>query len=182
MRKLNCPPNAEVLGQNFRAFTDNLESQTTRPIMEKYGIPNPAPDQWYPLSMLLGVLNELARKPEVSAGLVAIGLKIGEIVPMPPGRPNPTLEQVLRGWNGIYQMLHRNGDVGTIAVEKVGPQHFKLTFTDVYPDDFSYGIIYGYGRRFLPLGTQFTVYYDPNVTPRDRGGDGNTTVIHITWE
>jgi hypothetical protein len=52
----------------------------------------------------------------------------------------------------------------------------------VYPDDMSYGILYGYARRFLPPGTKFKVYYDPDVLPRDQGGSENYTIIHISWE
>ncbi len=42
-------------------------------------------------------------------------------------------------------------------------------------------IMYGYGKRFLSPGGQFTVYYDPDITPRDDGGDG-PTVIHLKWD
>jgi hypothetical protein len=42
--------------------------------------------------------------------------------------------------------------------------------------------LFAYGRRFLPPGTRFRVFYDPDVTPRDYGGDGEATYINITWE
>ena len=64
--------------------------------------------------------------------------------------------------------------------EKISDTHFKVSFTDLYPDDFSYGIMCGYGQRFLPPGTDFTVAYDPDIVPRDKGGQG-ATVIHIYW-
>lgn len=181
MRKLTCPSGTEVLGQNLRAFLDNLQSDKTRPIMEQYGIANPQPDQWYSLADLLNVLNLIMEHPDVTFNMVAIGMKIGEIVPMPPDMPDPTLEQVLSMWNGIYQYIHRQGDVGAISFEKVNDKHFKTIHTDVYPDDFSYGIVYGYGRRFLPFGTRFTVYYDEAIPPRDHDEHSRVTIIHIAW-
>jgi hypothetical protein len=129
----------------------------------------------------MNLLNEVSQRPDFMSNLVAIGMEIGAITPVAPGVENPTIEDVLMAWNGIYQYLHRNGDVGQIVCEKINEQHFKLTFTDLYPDDFSYGIMYGYGRRFVSPA-HFTVYYDPMVTPRDRGGTQGHTVIHLRWE
>jgi hypothetical protein len=45
----------------------------------------------------------------------------------------------------------------------------------------SYGILYAYGRRFLPPKTPFRVYYDPDKPARDYGGQGSETIIHIQW-
>ena len=117
------------------------------------------------------------------SSLVAIGIEVGLMTPMPAdlAEENPTLEDVLMRWNDMYQMLHRNADVGSIVVEKVGEKHIKTIHTVVYPDDMSYGVLYGYGRRFLPPGTFFKVYYDPDFPPRDRGGK-DATIIHIEWE
>ena len=182
MRKLTCPPGTETLGQNLMAFTDNLQGSETSPVMEKYGLIDIDPHAWYPASNLLDGLNELAEKTNVSTNLTAIGMKIGEIVPMPPALPNPTLEEVLLIWDDIYQAIHRNGDVGYIRCEKVADKHLKTTHSDMYPDDLSYGVLYGYGRRFLPRGSKFTVFYDPDVKARDYGGDGDVTIIHIKWE
>jgi hypothetical protein len=181
MRKFTCPPDAEVLGQNIRAWAENLQGEDTTPIMQKYGLVNVDPNGWYSVKALMDAMNEIVSNPNSSPNMVAIGLEIGRIVPMPPDMPDPTLGQVLMMWNGIYQYLHRNGDVGAINVEKMSETHYKVTFTDLYPDDFSYGIMYGYARRFLPRGTRFKVFYDEAVTPRDQGGTG-ATVIHLKWD
>jgi hypothetical protein len=181
MRQLGCPPSLEVLGTNLSAFLVNLQADETRPIMQRHGLDNIQQDKWYPAHKWMEALNQLAREVNLSSNLVAIGMEIGKIVPMPPGVENPDLPQVLTLWDGVYQYLHRNGDAGKIVCEKVNDKHYTTTHTDLYPDDFTYGIIYGYAKRFLPPGTRFKVFYDEKITPRDRGGTG-PTVIHVSWE
>lgn len=129
---------------------------------------------------MMDALNEIAQRSDVMFNMVAIGIGIGEIIPLAVEIADPTLEQTLMDWNNSYQSIHQNGDAGAIHVEKVSDTHFKVTFTDLYPDDFNYGIMYGHGRRFLPPGTTFTVVYDSEIVPRDKGGQG-ATVIHIYW-
>jgi hypothetical protein len=182
MRKLTCPETSETIGQNLRAFTDNIKGDRTRPIMEKHGMADLDPEKWYPTRKLLDALNEIAELPDITFNMVAIGMKIGEIVPIITDDENPTLEKALLAWNDVYQGLHRTGDVGEIKAVKVGEKHYKTMHSVVYPDDLSYGIQYAYARRFLPPGTKFTVFFDPNVTPRDQGGTGKYTVIHVRWE
>lgn len=181
MRRLTCEPTLEVLGQNIRAFTDNLESDLTAPIMRKYGLWNVAPDGWYPVVNLLDALNEMAETTGGWSSMVAIGMEIGRIIPIPPHIENPTLPDVLAIWNDLYQYLHRNGETGEIRVERVSEKHYKTIHTDLYPDDLGYGILYSYARRFLPPGTQFKVFYDPDLPGRDTAG-GDKTVLHVTWE
>lgn len=181
MRKLTCPSTVETLGVNLMALTQNLQGEETQPVMEKYGLMNPLPDGWYPGQSLLDALNELTQRPNVMFNFVAIGMEIGRICPMPPELDNPDIGQVLTAWNDIYQGLHRNGNVGTIACEAVGARHYRLVMTDIYPDDFSYGILHGFSKRFLPPKTAFKVFYDPEVKARDYGGNGRT-IMHLTWE
>jgi hypothetical protein len=181
MRELTCPAESETIGVNATAFFDNLRDFDTKPIMEKHGLLDLKPDEWFPTRRYLNALNDLAKYPSVMSNLVAIGIEVGMMTPLPPDLENPTLEQVLMRWNDMYQFLHRNADVGGITVEKIGKKHFKTTHTVVYPDDMSYGVLYGYGRRFLPPGTAFKVYYDTEHPPRDRGGK-DATIIHIEWE
>ncbi len=181
MRKLTCPPSVEILGVIMIALIQNLQGHEVEPIMEKYGIQNPSPDKWYREQPLLDALNELSQRPNRMFNFVAIGMEIGRIYPISPDLKNPDIGQVLMGWNDMYQSIHRNGDVGAIACEKVSDKHYRLIMTDIYPDDFSYGIISGYAKRFLPSGTAFNVFYDPDTKSRDYGGDG-PTVIHLIWE
>lgn len=181
MRKFTCSPTLEILGQNIIAWEHNLQDDETRPIMEKYGLVNLDPDKWYPCIQLLNAMNDMAENPNTVSNFVAIGMEIGRIVPVPPQFTDPSLGDVLMAWDGIYQYLHRNGDAGKINCEKLADNHYRITFTDLYPDDFSYGIMYSYAKRFLPAGTNYMVYYDPALVRRDEG-DTTETVIHVSWE
>ena len=180
MRQLTCDPHAETLGIHFIAFFQNLQDFQTRPIMEKHGLVDIQRDQWIPTRKMMYALNDLAQDPDFMAGLVAIGIEIGKRIVFP--QENPTLEEAITGWNASYHAVHRNGDVGQKLAEKMGEKHYRVTLTDPFPDDFNYGILYGFALRCLPPHTDFTIFYDPAVTPRDRGGDQGRTVIHVRWE
>ena len=183
MRKLICPPGAEVLGQNISAFSDNLQGEYLEKIMRKHDLVDLDPEGWYPLQNLMDALNEIAENGNnMSSSFVAIGKRIGEILPMPPGMENATLVQVLEMWDDLYQYLHRNADVGEVRLEKVTDKHYKTIHSNLYPDDMSYGLLYAYGRRFLPRGTHFKVYYDSDEPARDHGGGSKYTIIHTEWE
>ena len=130
MRTLTCDPQLETLGQNLRAFTDNLQGEKTRPIMKQYGIAEPSREEWYPTKLLMDILNEIAETPEVMFNMIAIGMGIGGIMPLALEYANPTLEQALMDWNPSYQVIHRKGDAGAIYVEKISDTHFKEMASD----------------------------------------------------
>jgi len=106
-------------------------------------------------------------------------MEIGRNSPVPDGT-NPTLPEVLAFWNDVlYQPLFRNGDPGSISCEKIDATHYVSVHKHIWPDDFSYGIAYGFARRFLPPKTSFRVSYDPNFPRMDDGGQ--STRILIEW-
>jgi hypothetical protein len=147
--------------------------------MEKYNLFSVAREDWIPTQVMMDALNELASNPDFISRVVAIGIEIGKVIVFPP--EVETLEQALLTWNASYHAVHRGADVGDKCAELVKEGHYRVTFTDLYPDDFNYGIMYGFALRFLPPGTNFTIYYDPAIHPRDRGGDHPCTVIHMRW-
>lgn len=181
MRKLSCSPNAEVLGALTSIFLENLLGEDTAPIFRKHGVFDMNPETWYPLQPVLDAFNELSEHPNLALNMVAIGIKFVEAAPSPPDNKQPSFETLLKGWDEGYQMHHRGADVGRIWVEKVNATHFKVFYTIVYPDDFSYGVLYGFAKRFLPEGSKFTVFYDPDVPARDYNGTADHTIIHIQW-
>ncbi len=177
VRKLYCEPGTEVLGVNLHAFYNNLQASELKPVMEQHGVTEFKPMEWYDLQTLLDSINELIDAPNVSFNFVAIGMRIGEAAPTPPEMNNPTFEDVLFAWDGMYQQLHRGGEVGKIEIEKINNTHFKTTHTICYPDDMQYGVLYGFAKRFLPRGSHFVVEYE---TSRDKDG-AKAAVIHVSW-
>lgn len=179
MRSLSCDPRAETLGVNVLGLINAMRKREALLVMETHGLTRIQPGEWIPAQRLLDALNDLGQVSDPTYDAVATGVEFGRV--MPVAISDPSLEDVLTVWDEVYQSLHRNADVGRIACRKVADRHYKVTFTDLYSDDFNYGLLYGFAQRFLPSGTQFTINYDPSVTPRDRGGQKGYTVIHIRW-
>lgn len=178
MRHLTCDPNAEVIGSSAISYIENINSKGLMPILQKHGLSEMDSDKWYPCVDILNVLNDVAQQPDFTSNFVAIGLKIAEVAMLPP--TVNALSEILLAFDGVYQMNHRNGEIGRFVPEKISGTHYTIRCEDVYPDDLSYGILYGLARRFLPKGTSFRVAYDdPNAT-RDNGGE--ETLIHVEWE
>ncbi|HRF98075.1 MAG TPA: hypothetical protein PLZ51_22870 [Aggregatilineales bacterium] len=185
MKKFTAPPNVELAGFMAMTFIHNLQNKDTLPIFEKYGFSDIDPNKWYSASQLMDAMNEMvATGKNYSSAFVAIGMEIGKTLPMPPELANPTLGDVLTlVWDMGYKSVHRNhdGNIGSIQTEKINDKHYTTIHDHLYPDDFSYGIAYGFAKRFLPEGTHFTVYYDSELPQRDMD-DADTTVLHIKWE
>jgi len=181
MRTLTCAPTAEVLGVNLRAFSDNIQGDALEAIMKKYKFFDIEPMEWYPLNRLLAALNEINEHHNASTNYVAIGMKIGEITPLPPEMDSPSISDVLHIWDDLYQALHRGADVGKMGYEKINDKKYNVFTSIPYPDDMTYGILYAFGKRFLPQITPFTVTYDLDTLARDHGGNDDFTTLNIEW-
>ncbi len=162
-------------------FIQCSRREEVQPYLDKHGLTHidPQKQEWYPLQTWLDVLNDiLADRSHSMFDMVSVGMKIGELAPMPPQLEGAALLDVLLGSNIGYQSNHR-GNVGEMKAELVGPNHIKLAMHIPYPDDLMYGVNYGLVRRYLPKGSHVTLKYDDTVKRRDLGGD--VTVIDITW-
>jgi len=176
-------PNTEVNGYSMLGFIQCLRKEEIRPYLEMRGLDNIDPEGWYPLQSWLDVLSDLAEKrPGQSMfDFVAVGMKVLEMTHFPPGFETLSLPKMLAAGNEAYaKVQHRGGDAGEVVLEVIDPHHCVQKVRAPYPDDFWYGIFYGFCRRYLPPGTHFTVYYDENMPRREQGGE--QTLIHITWE
>jgi len=179
MPTYTCDPHVELNGHTARSFMINLRAEGMKPLLEKYGLANIDPEQWYPLRDVLAVLSELAGKGSSMFDFVSLGLAAAQVSPIPPEIEQLPLEQFLMMYEKIYPTRHRNGDAGTVRAEQLGERHVKMIFDVAYPDDLMYGLMYGFARRFLPPDTRFRVKYDEATLRREQGG--KETVIHITW-
>ncbi len=169
----------EIIGQNVLAFIQNIKVGDIRPILERHQLVDIDPTAWYPLSKWLDVLTDISNESDSTFNFVAIGMAIAQTAVLPPEVENMTFEEFMFGLDTFYQMQHRNGDAGTIKVEKPEKNHLIIKVRVPYPDDLEYGTAYGFAKRFLPRGTKFIVKYDENTPRREEGGE--YTIIHITW-
>jgi hypothetical protein len=170
-------PHAEIIGQNVLGFVQNIQADEIHPYLEKYGLTEIDPNTWYPLNTWLAVLSDISEAPGASSNFVSVGLGISQTAVLPPGRENMTFEELISIYDVIYQMQHRNGDVGELVGEMVGPHHARVYVNTPFPIDMDYGVIYGFARRLLPPGTLFTVAYDETCEKTHEYG-----VIDITWD
>lgn len=174
-------PHAEVVGQNVLAFIECSNRDNILPFLEKHDLGNIDPNQWYPLQRWLDVLSDLAENKGAMFDFVSIGVKIAETAVYPPevevGQV-PFADLVMQ-IPQIYQIQHRNGDVGVERAEKIDQQHVRLIMRTPYPDDLAYGVVWGMARRFLPNHAKFRIAYDETELRRDQGGE--RTILDISW-
>jgi hypothetical protein len=181
MRHLTCDPKVEVRGEVLLSLLENMNAKDIAPYIEEHGLVDIRAGGWYPIQDFHNLLNDLAAHANQSPNFVAIGMSIAETAHMPPELGEPSFVEMIEHWDEHYQDNHRNGDIGYKTTEKLGDRHYQLTLHGgLYPDDFEYGVLYGFAKRFLPPGTYFTVRYDESVQRLDQGGE--KTVLHVKWE
>jgi hypothetical protein len=181
MRKRNCDPAIEICGQDLMAYPVATNAEVVLRILKKYGFAEIDPNKWYPLQPLLNALYEIGTHPDAASSLISIGVKIAEYGVEPPDLKSARLPIVLENWEKHLYANVRNGDVGHVLTEKLGPTYYRITHQNVFPDDLCYGLAYGFARAHLPLGSNFKVWYE-DYQHRIDNSDSDKTVIYVSWE
>lgn len=171
----------EILGAALFAYLDNVHVDIIEPIFRKHNMMDVDAEKWYPLQPVLDVLKELYDNPGAMMNLIAVGVKTAEYGVEPEDIINAPLPVVLEHWHDHMHYHFRKGNPGEIIAEKVHDKFYKVTQNNMFPDDFCYGLAYGFARSRLPLGTNFKVWYE-NFDNRIDNGDGDKTVICVEWE
>jgi hypothetical protein len=175
-------PDSEVSGRSVLAFIHCTKYEEIAPYLEKQGLLEVDPDLWYPVQAWLDVLRDIAEEAEgldMMFDFISIGMKIGEMAPLPPEWAELPLKDALLASSGAgYRMNHR-GDVGEIAAREIGDRHIQIMFRTPYPDDLFYGTYYGIAQRFMPANLSFNLSYDPSEPRGDDGGE--RTILNLTW-
>jgi hypothetical protein len=172
-------PDHEIRGQLLVDCENAIGRSRTRPLFEKHGLVNIDPQAWYSEQQWLDVLSDMADLGDPMFDFVSLGIKIAENVTFPPGFDSLPLLTVLQNGSRVFHMNSRGSETGEITVETLNDKHVKLAFRVPDPDDFWYGIVFGYVRRCMPKGTHFTVFYDKEIPRREQGGE--VTIIHVEW-
>ncbi|MCX5814131.1 MAG: hypothetical protein NT178_16545 [Proteobacteria bacterium] len=157
-------------------------------ILEKHGIHDPAPGQWYLQQNWLDAFKDIAESVGNST-LNVIGSKIPENAQFPP--EINSLEKALSAIDIAYHMNHRsNGRVmfdpntgqksegiGHYGYEQVGDRRVKMVCENPYPCDFDRGIIEAMVRRFQPSGSSPSVRHDDAAPCRKKGAASCTFLV-----
>lgn len=170
---------AKVIGQVLFIFSRNMKASELQALLNKYNIREPNPTKWYFVNDILNLFQDIISQPEAMYNLVSIGMAVAEYALLPAEFTNMTADSFFLNVNQVYQMQHK-GNVGELTTLKIGDGHYKIEIVSPYPDDFWYGIMYGWAKRYVPVESQFTVRYDNAIIRRDLGGE--KTVVEIEWQ
>lgn len=180
-RTYTCEPGTEVSGYVMNATVNNLQSHQFLPLLEKYGIDEIDPEQWYPLEVLLSIFNDMGRRGGEWSNFVALGMGIARSSVMPPSLDGPDLSKMLELWDEHYQINHRNGEITHAYPSKIADQHYQIRLDrdHTYPFDLVYGLVWGTAQIMLPDEVDFEVWYDEAYYPINP--DGDRVIIHVKW-
>jgi hypothetical protein len=177
-RKYFAPsPDAEILGQMLSGFVHNLCSEAITPILQKHGIYNFDPDQWYPMQTILDIERDINRSiPHTPENAAAVGLKAAEIMPFPGGIR--TVPGALSMINRLMNRLVRNvpDDFG-VTLELVTGKHVRMFCNLPFADEENYDFVWGVVNRFKPAEDVLALRTIENPYPAIYPG----TCFDIQW-
>jgi hypothetical protein len=159
-------PTAEVGGQTILGYTNCLQAAEIEPILARHNLHDVVPEGWYPLQMMLDVLHDIADSQQnVSESLVSIGIKVMELIDLPPSINS--IETVLNSLGAVYHIYHRNVTEVGWTIKTLGRGHLQVAHDGPYPDDLCYGIVWGGVKRFKPQSATFQVKPVLSASPDD---------------
>lgn len=143
-------PQVETNGASVRNIIEGcgvFQSRVTKLLSEK-GIEDIRMDEWYPLSTVLEIIEELAKS--VGPNILA---EIGKTCPknsiFPP--EIDSFEKVLIALDVAYQANHRHGNIGRYEVAQLEPKKYHVKCDNPYPATFNLGLLRGLSRKYSTL-------------------------------
>jgi hypothetical protein len=148
----------QVLGSSVKAFIAGV-SGNAGPMLAKYGFDGEIDEQaWYSQEKYAAMMTELADSSFIT-DMVSIGLQISRHVPLPP--QINSVESILALLNDAYHMNHRQLPPGEgWEYRQIDHKTHYVISRNPYPENFSYGVVYGFVERFAPKGSHFSVYME----------------------
>lgn len=169
---------AEVNGETIFSIIDALDEfkSTALKILEKQGIVDPQPGEWYNQQAWLDAFTAISEKLGSDA-LFNIGFKTPKHSHFPPGID--CLDKALSLLDVAFHMNHRNGEVGHYELKIPGEKTFELVCRNPYPCDFDRGVLVALCQRFVPKGASVhaMVIHDDSKPCRKQGGNSCTYLI-----
>ena len=169
-------PQVMVNGQTVLSVVNGMGAfkETAAQILQRNGIANANPAQWYPQQAWLNAFREIAKTIGAST-LRQIGMSIPRSAKFPPGIDS--IEKALESIDGAYHLNHRGGEIGHYAFAKTGSSQGVVTCKNPYPCDFDRGIIEAMATQFKKPGSIVRVQHDPAKPCRSKQGDSCTYLI-----
>lgn len=175
-------PNVEVSGLSMQmcigAFPAYHRARL-EDFLHKNNIANPVPGTWASQQSWLNVFKEISTSYGQHT-LFNIGVTLSEALPFPPQVAD--LEAALHAFDVVYNMNHRNGNIGFGKLISFDAQAQKAVMEckNPYSCHFERGLITGISRRFPPLNAKFVdVQLDKSKPSRLDGADSSFYII--TW-
>ena len=171
----------EVNGQTVLTIVNALEvGRATRfKILQKHGIANPQPKDWYSQKAWLDAFKEISEEFGVHT-LFAIGEAIPQNAIFPPEIDN--LHKALSSIDIAYHLNHRGGEIGHYTLTEFNEEKRTaiMVCKNPYPSEFDRGIITAMVTKFLPATSLiYDVQRDSSKETRLQGADCCTYII--TW-
>ena len=168
----------EVNGETVLSVVDGMGAMKNMAmgILEKNGIKNPKPGQWFKQQDWLNAFKQISESIGTNT-LSQIGQKIPENAQFPPAID--TIEKALSAIDVAYHMNHRGGEIGHYNYKAEGSNRATLECANPYPCDFDRGIIVAMSRRFGPKGGNVRVVHEDTKPCRKKGGESCT--YHVAW-
>jgi hypothetical protein len=180
MRYKVFDPESKVIGQAMLGFKAAADQEAILPLLEKYGLTDIQPDQWYPMQKWLDVLSDISEQMDEYSSMLSfvnVGEKVAANVSMPDQLINEMgfIEFMYQFGSSAYFRYHQ-GNVGTNQMEKMSDTHLKFILATPYPPDFWYGIFYGSAKRYINHKT-FVVQYEELAMRHFH--EGQIVIIHL---
>jgi hypothetical protein len=171
-------PNVFVNGQTVLAVTKGMGSfaNLASKILERHGIKDVDPMQWYPQQAWLDAFEEISKSVGPRT-LDQIGMSIPESAKFPPGID--TVETALASIDIAYHLNHRGGEIGHYTFTKNGEKQGVMECGNPYPCEFDHGLIRAMTKRFASSGSSCKVSHDTSKPCRSNRGDSCTYLV--TW-
>jgi hypothetical protein len=167
-------PEAQVVGYGLTSFFQSLYADDISSILGKYGFSEFVSDQWYSIQTILDILKTICESDSnVTEKLVALGISM--VGYLPDGYSVlGALEQVY----SLMQQTTRNvpENYGT-SVVTVGAKHLRVFSNSPFPDESTYGYLWGIVNRYKPAHDVFVVRIIDNPDPENHPG----TCFDIKW-
>ena len=170
-------PSVEVNGETVLSVVNGMGIYKKQSIefLEKNGINNPQPGQWYSQQAWLNAFKEISETIGPKT-LFAIGKAIPENAKFPP--EIDSIEKGLSAIDVAYHMNHRGGEIGHYKFESTGYNSGKMVCKNPYPCEFDKGIIESMAQKFKPKDSIMAFVEHDNSQPcRKKGADSCTYLI-----